>query len=331
MAASAKGLGRGQGSSLDLSSAASSEFEEVRLEELGLAPGEEAESQPAKGADTAFSLFSGSGVVGKTLPAPPPSNRTTVSSSTDSLRLSAARGLSADRSVHSPQQQQAGEGSDASSYDPLKDIETATQKAADIAREAAKEVSFKLFGGATDARSSLTKLAGDVSSWWANFDPSPKQAATGTSSGAQDSSDVSRQASTEAQRRFGLPNTEEVLEDFACTLIQTSQCTHNSYTPSLLTRFPGRLCITSRHACFHAQREDLSFAVQLAASIQVGKVAAPKQVIFKTGSLEQGDLPALRLSLSASDYLLFEAFQPGDLDSALGLVEHVASEAEIHT
>lgn len=44
-----------------------------------------------------------------------------------------------------------------------------------------------------------------------------------------------------------------------------------------------------------------------------------------------GDLPALRLSLSASDYLLFEAFQPGDLDSALGLVEHVASEAEIHT
>lgn len=52
---------------------------------------------------------------------------------------------------------------------------------------------LQLFGGATDARSSLTKLAGDVSSWWANFDPSPKQAATGTSSGAQDSSDVSRQ------------------------------------------------------------------------------------------------------------------------------------------
>lgn len=62
------------------------------------------------------------------------------------------------------------------------------------------------------------------------------------------------------------------------------------------TRFPGRLCITSRHACFHAQREDLSFAVQLAASIQVGKVAAPKQVIFKTGSLEQGALSLLGAS-----------------------------------
>ena len=33
---------------------------------------------------------------------------------------------------------------------------------------------MQLFGGASDARSSLTRLAEDVSSWWANLDPSPK-------------------------------------------------------------------------------------------------------------------------------------------------------------
>lgn len=36
---------------------------------------------------------------------------------------------------------------------------------------------LQLFGGAADARTSLTRLAGDVTSWWANFDPSPQSAA----------------------------------------------------------------------------------------------------------------------------------------------------------
>ena len=44
------------------------------------------------------------------------------------------------------------------------------------AAELAKDFTNKLFtNGASEARSSVMKLAGDVSSWWATLDPVPKQ------------------------------------------------------------------------------------------------------------------------------------------------------------
>lgn len=46
------------------------------------------------------------------------------------------------------------------------------------AAEMAKEFTNKLLvGGAAEARSSVMRLAGDVSSWWAALDPVPKQPA----------------------------------------------------------------------------------------------------------------------------------------------------------
>lgn len=38
------------------------------------------------------------------------------------------------------------------------------------------------------------------------------------------------QAQSDAQQLFGLPHTEEVLEKFTCTLVQTYSCRHNAFT-----------------------------------------------------------------------------------------------------
>lgn len=43
------------------------------------------------------------------------------------------------------------------------------------AAELAKEFTTKLLGGGAEARNSVYRLAGDVSSWWAALDPVPKQ------------------------------------------------------------------------------------------------------------------------------------------------------------
>ena len=65
--------GTRKGSSADLSSAASSEFEEVGLEELGLHPGEEVDWTPGKKPSIhGLSKAAFGGIVGKTTAAPPP-------------------------------------------------------------------------------------------------------------------------------------------------------------------------------------------------------------------------------------------------------------------
>ena len=42
------------------------------------------------------------------------------------------------------------------------------------------------------------------------------------------------QAGTEIQRHFGFAATEELMEEFPCTLVQVAQCTHNPFTHYML-------------------------------------------------------------------------------------------------
>ena len=51
----------------------------------------------------------------------------------------------------------------------------------------------QLLGGASEAKTSMFKLAGDVSSWWANLDPGvpkPTQASSSTTRTASDAQQV---------------------------------------------------------------------------------------------------------------------------------------------
>lgn len=43
------------------------------------------------------------------------------------------------------------------------------------------------------------------------------------------------------------------------------------------------------------------------------------------------DEPALKLGLEGKDYLLFDRFASRGLESSLGLLEHLASEAQGHS
>ena len=44
------------------------------------------------------------------------------------------------------------------------------------------------------------------------------------------------QATSEVQQRFGLADTEELVEEVPCTLVQAGSCSHNSFTPHLPVR-----------------------------------------------------------------------------------------------
>lgn len=58
------------------------------------------------------------------------------------------------------------------------------------------------------------------------------------------------QASSELQKLFGLPDHENLVEEFKCKLLQTYSCGHNSVTPAIQMAFQGTLYITDRHTAF---------------------------------------------------------------------------------
>ncbi len=55
-----------------------------------------------------------------------------------------------------------------------------------------------------------------------------------------------RQAAGELAGLFGLPAGEEVLESFACALVQTYGCQHNALTPPREARRSPSCCSCSR-------------------------------------------------------------------------------------
>jgi len=184
----------------------------------------------------------------------------------------------------------------------LHNLENATHKAAELA----KDFTNKLINtGAAEARSSVMKLAGDVSSWWAALDPGLTQAQETPSESAR-----SPQGSGEVQQLFGLPESEELMEKFSCTLLQTVECRHNTFSKPQQVKCSGRLYITDMNSCFNAEK--LRFAILHKDVKCIAKLQEPTK--------------ALRLDFgTAGEHVLFTDFKFSDLDSALGLLEHLTT------
>eukprot|EP00884_Botryococcus_braunii_P020921 jgi/Botrbrau1/7512/Bobra.0019s0003.1 len=264
---------------VDSTSVASSDFEEVRLEDIETAS-EEVDWTPSSEEEMNSKRSSPEkkGVVGKNSTAPVPStegladaqpeksaeiSRSPLSKSQPSSEISSAEILPSEAGGLVPNAVNAfGEPI----YDPLKELETTAAKAAEMAQEAAKQVSAKFIGSANEAvneaKMSLSKLAGDVSSWWAALDPT-RGAEANTSTSEPSTSKANLDATSEVQSLFGLSDTEELMDSFGCSIVQSFTCAHNSFTPTREVEIPGKLYITDKHLCFKATAEDLNFTLQL--------------------------------------------------------------------
>lgn len=185
----------------------------------------------------------------------------------------------------------------------LQNLENATHKAAELAKDFTNKL---ITSGAAEARSSVMKLAGDVSSWWAALDPGAATQPQETS----EQSGRSPQGSGEVQQLFGLPESEELMEKFTCTLLQSFECPHNTFSKPQQVRCPGRLFITDKNSCFNADK--IRFAILHKDVKSIGRLQEPGK--------------ALRLDFGTSgEHAIFTDFMFSDLDSALGLLEHLTS------
>ncbi|BDA43517.1 hypothetical protein COCOBI_04-5290 [Coccomyxa sp. Obi] len=223
-------------------------------------------------------------------------------------------------------------------YDPLKDIELATQKATELASTAARSVSTRIIGGAAEAKHNLTKmadnvqswqvmhgaaeakdslskLANNVSTWWANLDPAPKP----RSPGREANSMADSKGSNELQSLFGLPPEEELMEGFHCMLAQTYACTYNTFSRAREISFLGTLYITDKHTCFSAPSDQISFCLVHKGVTEVKKILSKSR---KPGSSEK-----LHISFGENEHVVFQGFKAADLTSALALLEHLTTES----
>lgn len=182
----------------------------------------------------------------------------------------------------------------------LQNLENATHKAAELAKDFTNKL---INSGAAEARSSVMKLAGDVSNWWAALDPGLAQPPESSENPAR-----SPQSSSEVQELFGLPESEELMEKFNCTLLQTMECQHNPFSKPQQVRCSGQLFITDKNSCFNADK--LRFAILHKDVKSITKLQDPTK--------------GLRVDFgTAGEHVLFTDFKYSDLDSALGLLEHL--------
>ncbi|KAK9914925.1 hypothetical protein WJX75_002334 [Coccomyxa subellipsoidea] len=226
-------------------------------------------------------------------------------------------------------------------YDPLKDIEFATQKATELASSAARNVSTRIMGGAveakqsltkiadnvqswqvmqhgaTDAKDSLSKLANNVSTWWANLDPVPKPQPL--TPGREANSVADSKGGSELQSLFGLPPEEELMEGFHCMLAQTYACTYNTFSRAREITFLGTLYVTDKHTCFSAPSEQISFCLAHEDITEVRKVIAKTR---KPGPSEK-----IHIAFGGKEHVVFQGFKAADLTSALALLEHLTADS----
>ncbi|KAK9829945.1 hypothetical protein WJX72_008797 [[Myrmecia] bisecta] len=204
------------------------------------------------------------------------------------------------------------------SYKAFEELDQAAHKAVGLASAAAKDVSVKLLGGASEAKHSLSKLAGDVTSWWASLDL-PKPAAAAVEAAPPQTREVHK--SSRIQDMFGLGDTEELMESFPCSLLQTFGCRHNAFSQPRQVAIPGKLYITDKNACFAAT------AASDATSAKVP--LADIKGILKKRPMTKGDPESLRMELAEGHWLVLQGFsQSGSgatshLDEVLALIEHL--------
>ncbi|KAL3137988.1 hypothetical protein ABBQ38_005227 [Trebouxia sp. C0009 RCD-2024] len=173
-------------------------------------------------------------------------------------------------------------GDNPKDFDPFKDAERAAQKAAALAAATVnnlslKDMSTKLMGGATEAKKGMFSIANDVSSWWANLDPGVPKPSQPSTTSSRSAAEV-QQENSELTQLFDLDSSEELLERFACALVQTYTCTHNSFTPEQQLPFPGTLYITAQHTCFSSCTRD---GQEIVVKLQHRNVTAANKVQSK--------------------------------------------------
>eukprot|EP00891_Asterochloris_glomerata_P003007 jgi/Astpho2/3007/Aster-03316 len=209
--------------------------------------------------------------------------------------------------VEAKQHDQAGDNP--RDFDPdkvLKDIDEAVHKMAGHATHTAKELSSKLLGGANDATSSITKLAGSVTHWWAHLDPGvPKsQPASGSNTRGAASPEQDSQL---LQEEFGLATSEELLEQFPCSMLQTYTCLHNPFTPNQQVSFPGTLYITDAHTCFSSCTKDGQEVIVIVSHKETARAAKAKPI-------RKGASASLKLEFGDKQWVVFDEFASGELD-----------------
>ena len=128
---------------------------------------------------------------------------------------------------------------------------------------------------------------------------------------------ASARQSTELQRLFPeLGAAEQLIEQFSCKLLQTYTCSHNELTPDIQMAFAGTLYITDAHTCFIVQEGGRQLPVALTHS-QITRVERQRPA----RKAERND--SLKLTTGSAQWLTFKDFAPGNLDSALALLEHL--------
>eukprot|EP01024_Parvocaulis_polyphysoides_P052025 TRINITY_DN5123_c0_g1_i1.p3 TRINITY_DN5123_c0_g1~~TRINITY_DN5123_c0_g1_i1.p3 ORF type:complete len:116 (-),score=9.55 TRINITY_DN5123_c0_g1_i1:226-573(-) len=111
------------------------------------------------------------------------------------------------------------------------------------------------------------------------------------------------------------------MEEFRCKLLQMLVCNHNGFTPPIQMAFQGVLYITDRRVCFELEERKSVVPKFLLSDV----VKAERRGPARKGEKSH----ILYIQLQGEDqFVSFKDFQEDqDLDSALGLIEHLTSEA----
>ncbi|GAQ92199.1 hypothetical protein KFL_009440010 [Klebsormidium nitens] len=189
------------------------------------------------------------------------------------------------------------------------------------AEEALKEASLAAQQAAQKAAAAVSQLGGKLSTWWTNLDP---PAGTESQINLADSRtlDAAPQVAQEVnlQSTFGLGAEENLIEAFACTLVQTYRCLHNGYTPELVKTYRGTLYITEKHTCFLSTSDG---ETETAFTLEHAKVTS----VLRQSPTRANQSATLKLVQSSDNWIAVQDFASDEeLESAFALLEHKTDE-----
>mmetsp|Transcript_30631 Transcript_30631/g.57693 ORF Transcript_30631/g.57693 Transcript_30631/m.57693 type:complete len:368 (+) Transcript_30631:94-1197(+) len=199
------------------------------------------------------------------------------------------------------------------------------KEAAALAADAALEAKEYVSKMATSIKTApIADFSKSLSNWWSSIDSSLGME-SGKPTEEPDSAKpaaAAKEVSTELQAMFpNLSATEHLIEKFKCKLVQTYACSHNTHTPDIQMAFEGTLYITDKHTCFDVEEQGRKLPITLehAAVIQVERVRPVRRS-------DKND--TLKLSTGENQFIAVKDFAPGNLDSALALLEHLCEKSE---
>ena len=203
--------------------------------------------------------------------------------------------------------------------------------------EAAQDVADKITNDLSELGNELSSGAGafvsSLSSWFgAAVEPEPEATAMQTHQATPERAPAQAAPPSRDEQRvlvdvFGLSPSERVIEAFPAKLVQTYTCSHNDYTPDIQMAFAGTMYVTDRHTAFNVEERGrkLPLVVEHA---QIARVERQR-------ARDAGAGDTLRVVLSTDDdgddegeeplHITFGSFPKGELESCLGLLEHLTS------